>query len=186
MGLDAVELVMAFEETFQISICDAEAEKLITPRHVVDLIVSKLGLQNGPQSLSLNDQFAARLREALLTQGIAADLIAPDQPLEAVFPHRETRRDDWQRLKECLQASSWPRLRWFGLSADFPPALPTLRHLAEWLAWESLPLLTPDKLRSLTRGDVSYLVKGIILSQLGLPEAEYGEEKRFVGELGVD
>lgn len=186
MGLDSVELVMAFEETFQVSISDAEAVTLITPRHVVDLIVSKVGLQDGPQSLSLNDQFTARLRDALLTQGIEADLITPDQPLEALFPHRETRRADWQRLKECLQASRWPRLRWFGLSADFPPALPTLRHLAEWLAWESLPQLTHEELRSLTRGDVSYLVKGIILYQLGLPESEYDEGKTFVGELGVD
>ncbi|MFO1440244.1 MAG: acyl carrier protein [Verrucomicrobiaceae bacterium] len=186
MGLDAVELVMAFEETFQVSISDAEAEKLMTPRHVVDLIVSKLGLQDGPQSLSWSDQFTARLREALLIQGVTDDLITPDQPLEAIFPIRATRREDWQHLKECLQASRWPRLRWFGLSADFPPALPTLRHLAEWLAWESLPQLTPEKLRSLTRGDVSYLVKGIILNQLGLPESEYDEGKTFVGELGVD
>lgn len=186
MGLDAVELVMAFEETFQVSISDAEAETLITPRHVVDIIVLKLGLPDGPPCLSLHDQSAARLREALLAQGIAAHLITPDQPLEAVFPNRETRREDWHRLKECLRANRWPRLRWFGLSADFPPALPTLRHLSEWLAWETLPKLTPEKLRSLTRGDVSHLVKGIILHQLGLPESEYEEGKKFVGELGVD
>jgi hypothetical protein len=186
MGLDAVELVMAFEETCQVSISDAEAEKLITPRHVVDLIVHKLGVQDGPQSLSLSSQSAARLRDALLAQGIAGHLITLDQSLEAVFPNRETRREDWCRLKECLQSSRWPRLRWFGLSADFPPALPTLRHLSEWLAWEKLPELTPEKLRSLKRGDVSYLVKGIILYQLGLPESEYAEGKKFVEELGVD
>jgi hypothetical protein len=186
MGLDSVELVMAFEETFQVSISDAEAEVLITPRHVVDLIVCKLGLTDGPQSLSLHDQSAARLREALLAQGIPDYLIKPDQLLEAVFPNRETRREDWNRLKECLQTSRWPRMRWFGLSADFPPALPTIRHLSEWLAWETLPTLTSEELRSLTRGDVSHLVKGIILHQLGLPESEYEEGKKFVGELGVD
>jgi hypothetical protein len=64
--------------------------------------------------------------------------------------------------------------------------LHTLRQLAEWLAWEPLPQLTCERLSSLTRGDISYLVKGIILSQLGLPEADYGEGKKFVGELGVD
>jgi hypothetical protein len=186
MGLEAVELVMAFEETFQISISDAEAEKLITPRHVVDLIVAKLDIQDGPKSLSLGDQSFARLRDGLASFGIPSYLVTPEQSLEVIFPNRESRRADWRLLKEKLTARHWPRLKWFGLSADFPVSLHTLRQLAEWLAWEPLPQLTCERLSSLTRGDISYLVKGIILSQLGLPEADYGEGKKFVGELGVD
>ena len=186
MGLDSVELVMAFEETFQVSIRDVEAENLVTPQHVVDLIVAKLGLQDGPPSLSLGEQAFARLREGLQASGIPEALVTPEQSLEVIFPNRYRRRADWHRLQQHLAARHWPRLRWFGLSADFPGSLQTLRHLAEWLAWEPYPRLTPEKLRSLTRGDVSYLVKGIILAQLGLPEADYAEEKKFVGELGVD
>ena len=35
MGLDSVELVMAFEEAFGVAIEDAEAAKMITPRDVI-------------------------------------------------------------------------------------------------------------------------------------------------------
>ncbi len=42
MGLDGVELVMAVEERFGIEITNAEAEKIITPGMLVDLIYSKV------------------------------------------------------------------------------------------------------------------------------------------------
>ena len=41
MGLDSVELIMAFEEEFGLDIPDAEAEKMVSPRHVRDYIVSE-------------------------------------------------------------------------------------------------------------------------------------------------
>ncbi len=42
MGLDGVEMVMAFEEGFGVAISDAEAEASVTPRAAVDLIFGKL------------------------------------------------------------------------------------------------------------------------------------------------
>jgi acyl carrier protein len=51
MGLDSVELVMAFEESFGIEIADAEAEKLITPRDVCALVMAKYQGRGIPASL---------------------------------------------------------------------------------------------------------------------------------------
>lgn len=42
MGLESVELVMAWEEEFGISIADEEAASLLTPRMAIDLIASKI------------------------------------------------------------------------------------------------------------------------------------------------
>jgi acyl carrier protein len=42
MGLDTVELVMAFEKAFGIRIEDADAEKMRTPGDVTDYVLSKL------------------------------------------------------------------------------------------------------------------------------------------------
>ncbi len=42
MGLDFVELIMAFEEEFDISIPDADASELASQRKVVDYVMSKI------------------------------------------------------------------------------------------------------------------------------------------------
>jgi acyl carrier protein len=41
-SLDIVELVMAFEETFQVEIPDDDAEKLTTVKDVIDYITNKV------------------------------------------------------------------------------------------------------------------------------------------------
>jgi acyl carrier protein len=41
MGLDAVEIIMKVEETYDIQIEDSEAEKLLTPGQLIDLILVK-------------------------------------------------------------------------------------------------------------------------------------------------
>jgi len=67
MGLDTVELAMAFEEEFEVDIPDAEAAHMVTPRIVIDYM-----LQHSPQALS-RDEIAARVREIILHQlGLAA------------------------------------------------------------------------------------------------------------------
>lgn len=42
MGLDTVELVMAFEDEFGVSIKDEDAEKMITPGNVADYVFSQV------------------------------------------------------------------------------------------------------------------------------------------------
>ena len=42
MSLDSVELIMAWEEEFGISISDEEASNLVTPRLAIDLITKKI------------------------------------------------------------------------------------------------------------------------------------------------
>ena len=42
MGLESVELILAFEEEFEISFSDTEAQSLSTPRSVTELIYAKL------------------------------------------------------------------------------------------------------------------------------------------------
>lgn len=48
MGLDSVEIVMCWEETFEIFISDDEAAGLRTPRQAIELISSKLGVIDAP------------------------------------------------------------------------------------------------------------------------------------------
>ncbi|MES2597458.1 MAG: hypothetical protein V4662_19065 [Verrucomicrobiota bacterium] len=61
MELDTVELVLNFESTFQVFIPDPEAEKMMTPRHVTDFIVSQFEVaEGGPVGLAAAEVDAAR------------------------------------------------------------------------------------------------------------------------------
>ena len=101
MGLDAVELVMAIEEEFGIDITDAEAEKLRTPRLLIDFIWAKklrnelyvkppapprllqhLGWQNSTgqasqEVVATHDSLAKRVRE-LITEQIGVGKFSDD------------------------------------------------------------------------------------------------------------
>jgi acyl carrier protein len=67
MGLDAVEIVMAVEEAFDIRIEDAEAGKLLTPRQLIDLVQSKVSVITA--SVCLTQRAFNLLRKSLLRHG---------------------------------------------------------------------------------------------------------------------
>jgi acyl carrier protein len=61
MGLDVVEIVMDFEETFNISIPDEVAEKLVTVRHAIDYISAHVDQTRWPR-----EQVRTRVREIVI------------------------------------------------------------------------------------------------------------------------
>jgi acyl carrier protein len=68
MGLDTVELVMAFEERFGIRIPDEDASDLTTPRRVTDYIFGKVG-----HRCLTREQVAAVVREVIVEQTAVFD-----------------------------------------------------------------------------------------------------------------
>ena len=70
MGMDGVELVMAWEEAFGISIPDDEASRLITPRHVIDFITSVLEgrTSNGRDRAWTRDEVRELVRQTIIEQ----------------------------------------------------------------------------------------------------------------------
>ena len=67
MGLDAVEIVMAIEEAFDIQIEDSEAEYLFTPRDVINLVALKTSGSQAPDCLT--QRAFNRLRSGLIRHG---------------------------------------------------------------------------------------------------------------------
>ena len=61
MGLDSVELIIAWEEAFGITITDEEAARILTPRDVIELIAAR-------RADLARDEIAARVREITLEQ----------------------------------------------------------------------------------------------------------------------
>ncbi|MBK1880682.1 hypothetical protein [Pelagicoccus mobilis] len=61
MGLESVELVMAYEEEFNIRIPEKEAELMLTPRLAAEGIVKLLRLENRPIEREKIDESIKRL-----------------------------------------------------------------------------------------------------------------------------
>jgi acyl carrier protein len=64
MGLDGVEIVMAVEETFDMRIADSEAEKVRTPRHLIDLVWKQVA--HADTTGCLSHRAFNRLRQLLM------------------------------------------------------------------------------------------------------------------------
>ena len=98
MGLDAVEIVMEVEDAFGIVIEDAEAEKILTPRDLIDVIMSKVERAN--VGVSLTHRAFNRLRAALLRQlPLKRRDIGPQAGMANLVP-----RASRKILAECLAA----------------------------------------------------------------------------------
>ena len=108
MGLDAVELVMAFEEKFALTIPDEEAEKMITPRHVIDYIYAQVQHSNAKACLSQHAFY--RLRKALQSElGLQRAAIRPATLLASIVPLSDRGRA-WERAGNALELGVWPAL----------------------------------------------------------------------------
>jgi acyl carrier protein len=66
MGLDSVELVLRVEDAFDIAITNAEAEKIRTPRDLIELVMAKVGRSD--MAVCLTQRAFHRLRRAFMTE----------------------------------------------------------------------------------------------------------------------
>lgn len=108
MGLDTVELVMAFEETFEIVIPDEAAERIVTVRDAIDYIYAQV--PHSDSQVCRTQRAFHRLRSTLRAElHVDHSSVKPGTPWETLLP-LEQRRDLWQRLKSVTGAPEWPAL----------------------------------------------------------------------------
>ena len=97
MGLGAVELLMAIEDNFAISIEDADVDGVRTVGDLERLVQQKLRPQTSKTCLTSFTFY--RLRSAAAQQfGVARGDVRLDTSLDDLVP-RERRRDAWSALK---------------------------------------------------------------------------------------
>lgn len=91
MGLDIVELVMAWEETFDISIPDADAERLSTTRDVSGFVFEIVRSDAPEDTGCLAMRAFYRLRSAFVAAGVPRNRVHPDAKVSALLPGRNRR-----------------------------------------------------------------------------------------------
>lgn len=179
MGLDAVELVMAFEEEFGIAIPDSAAEKMQTPGHVIDYVIAE---RKKVAHLDAHTHLLATL------DGMGFANVRPDTSFNELFGNQRVAR--WKELGNRLAPFSVPPdvPHGSGCVAIFlflmgrepsdrtrriPDSVGTVEKLAAHL------------IRPFSESEVAEKVRAIVIEQLGLDESVYGEDKRFIEDFGV-
>lgn len=182
MGLDSVELVLAFEEEFGIAIPDSAAEKMRTPRDVIDFVVKER------QRVAELDAMK-HLLETLGEMGFAD--IRPDMSFNELFgSHRVIR---WKELGKRLAPFSIPPEVAHGPSAVVASFFAFLvgrgysdRKLKIPDSVDTVEKLAAHLTRPFSESEIADKVKDIVIEQLGLKDGVYGEDKRFIEDLGMD
>jgi hypothetical protein len=96
MGLDGIEIVMKVEETFDIVIEDSEAEKIVTPGQLIELVLSKVGRTTDVACLT--QRAFHLLRASLAGQlGCERNEIRRETLLISLFP-RHSRKDKIRQI----------------------------------------------------------------------------------------
>lgn len=117
MGLDGVELVMKVEESFGVTISDAEAVACDTPADVIALVLGKLHMIDQTGCVSQRGFYVLRraLTEIL---GIERRSVTLDLEIRSLVSEK-SERAVWESLKLATKARSWPSLvrpRWIAVS----------------------------------------------------------------------
>jgi hypothetical protein len=89
MGLDGVEIVMAVEQDFGIQIEDSEAEQILTPGQLIDLVMSKVATTT--TDICLTHRSFNLLRQFFVRRyAFSRNQLKPDTSLQTTLPR--TRR----------------------------------------------------------------------------------------------
>jgi hypothetical protein len=183
MGLDLVELMMRIEKTFELTIPDQVAVKLVTPGLVIDYLTSRLPAGPGPTCLS--QRAFHRVRAALRQRfGLPRDTIRPSADLNTLLDSPDL-DVTWRLLGDDLRAGrDWPWLEKLRYRLFRRPTHP----LAEVVGF-----LTMNKPRTLLRSDegwsrplVASVVFPLVCDELGLKPDMDIEHMHFKEDIGVD
>jgi len=101
MGLDAVELILAVEDAFQIHIADDESGNVLTVGDLHNLVVSKLQGQESKRCLTSAAFYGTR-RGIVDTLRIDRREVRPATPLEVILP-RNSRREKWGSIQTAMK-----------------------------------------------------------------------------------
>ena len=173
MGLDGVELIIRFEETFDIRIPDEVAGNFQTPRDVIDYVCSQVPMADKPSCLTQQSFYFLR-RNFLSTLPINRTDIRPNASLDMLLPDNERKRS-WKDLETRIGASL-PMKKGF-----FRQRYRTVGELATYVALNQTRLFN-GKWR---RKEVARVVRDITIEEIGIKKEIYTEDSRFIDDLGV-
>jgi len=108
VGLDGLELILATEETFGVSLRDEDLSKAKTPRDLAKLVFEQL--HQTDEAICQTHRAFNVLRRGLTTVlGVPRSQVTLEFNFGDLIP-RDKQRETWLRLKNEVDARSWPVL----------------------------------------------------------------------------
>ena len=176
MGLDGVAIVMTAEQTFGIDIPDAAAERMRTPRMLLDYVAARVARAADGDCLSQRTFY--RVRHGLRSQ-LAALIPEPglETPIKAIV-HRDQWDRVWTALRTAVGEPFWPeQIPWPGMLGFGPK---TIRQLVLHIVRHLPP---PELGSSWTRPQLEAALRRIILEEIG--QEGFSLNADFVRDLGI-
>ena len=178
MGLDGVELLIAVEETFGISIPDSVAFEMTTPAMMISFVQQAVSAR--PERKACISQRAFhRVRASLMkATGVGRRDVTLKTPIRRLFSGPD-RTEHWRDFKGYAGLPALPNLG-FGSGWLFGPT--SVKHLVSW----EVSAMSDDmrEERSWTNEEVRQIVREIISDQLGVEK--FRDTDEFVRDLGLD
>jgi hypothetical protein len=178
MGLDAVEFVLALEESFALYIPDPDAVTLTTPRKVIDYLEKRLAPVDSPQCLDQMAFYSVR-HAAMRILERPRNAFAPTTRWDQLLDSKRQRRQ-WALVGQATGLPKWPRLTLWG---SFPSDVQTLGGTACFLA-TMCPSAVKGKAPAWTRVEITQVFTRLMEAELGI--TKFNLDDRFVQDLGVD
>jgi hypothetical protein len=160
MGLDGVEIIMNWEEAFGITVTDAEAQSMATPKRAIEIIAFKLQAIEKVGSPCLSARAFRRLVNEIKAITRETD-VRPSTKVSSLFPEG-MKGPRWEQLGRNLNAGKWPH-PWFG--KGWFVGIATVRDLLHRLLAASPKIfMAPDE--PWTTSHVRCVVRAVVASQL--------------------
>jgi len=191
MGLDGVEIILSVEEEFGISLSDAEAESICTPRDLIEIVCQKLNVEEDLDSdfeneeLSLTHYISQRAfykvrTELIETIAVKRSNVQLHTRIEDLFPKYKG-AGQWKLFVRSL--GIWGRsIPWHGSWWSGHIAPRTVKDVVEELVEQNPSYLSAYGKWSRSR--VRELIRQIISEQLRV--YDFDDDSEFVRDLGMD
>jgi hypothetical protein len=176
MGLDTLELVMAFEDEFGIAIPDAAASEMVTVDRTVQYIVAQLRAQPAPAGVCTTARAFYRLRKKLVDRfGVSRSQVRTDTAIGSLVEKR--RRREWSKIADASGLRREPNALF---KPGFPPPHTSIRTLIETRNKSAFRRFDG----TIDEAAVFQQVREIISFQLGVPIWSIHRDTRYIEDLG--
>lgn len=179
MGLDAVEIIMGWENAFDIKLSNDEVCELSTTRQATELISSKVGISDPVTEVCLGLRAYNRIRQAFCSVvEVSRAQIRLDSKLRELLPKKQ-RADIW---KTIFSRSGLPEAPRYGVATGVIFLPITVKDVAIWVvANHPKSLVNPDE--CWTHSQVRSVVRAVIRDVISIDNFK---DDDFARDLGIN